>query len=63
MARGEIVAIAENRAERLGDRAGRRLAAGEVLVDAEILERAMQPLGPRRVGVAIGDKGAELRVY
>ena len=42
----------------LGDRARRGLAADQVLVDAEAFERAMQPLGPGRIGVAVGDEGA-----
>ena len=58
MTRGEVVTIAEDGPERLGDRTNSRLAALEVLVDVEAFERAMQPLGPRRVGVAVGDEGA-----
>ena len=58
MARGEVVAVAEDGLQRCGDRARRGLAAGEILVDGEGFERAMQPLGPRGIGVAVGDEGA-----
>ena len=46
MARGEVVAVAEDGAERLGDRTRRGLAAHQVLVDGEGFERAVQPLRP-----------------
>jgi hypothetical protein len=41
---GEVVPVAEDGAERLGNRARRRLAAGEILVDAEAFRAEMQPL-------------------
>jgi hypothetical protein len=55
---GEVVPVAEDGAERLGNRARRRLAAGQILVDAEAFQAEMQPLGPCGIGVAVGDKGA-----
>ena len=55
---GELVAVAEDGAQRFRDGAGCRLASGEVLVDAEALQRAMQPLGLSRIGMAVGNKGA-----
>ena len=58
MAGGEVVAVADDGTERLGDGPCRGLAAHEVLVDAKALEAAMQPPGPSRIGVALGDKGA-----
>ena len=56
--RGKVVAVAEDGLQRCGDRARRGLAAGEILVDGERFERAVQPLGPSRIGVAIGDEAA-----
>jgi hypothetical protein len=53
MARGEVIAVAENWAERRGDRTRRGLATHEALVDGEGFERAVQPLRPRGVGMAI----------
>ena len=55
---GEVVAVAEHGPQRFRDGAGRRLAAGQILVDAEALQPAMQPFGPCGIGVAVGDKGA-----
>src|SRR5262249_46650005 len=43
---------------RPGDRTCRRLAAHQIFVDGEAFERAVQPLGPGRIGVAVRDKGA-----
>ncbi len=58
MTRGEFVTIAEDGAERLGDRSRRSHPAYKVLVDVKGLEPAMQPLGESRVGMAVGDEGA-----
>src|ERR1043166_7451246 len=58
MTGSEVVTIAEDGTQRDRDRAGRRRAAHEVLVDAEIFERVVQPLRPRRIGVAVRNKGA-----
>jgi hypothetical protein len=58
MTRGKVVTVAEDGPERLGDRTNSRLAPGQVLVDVKILKRAVQPLRPRRIGVAVGDEGA-----
>jgi hypothetical protein len=55
---GEVVAVAEDGPQGLRHGAGRRLAAGQILVDAEAFQPAMQPFGVRGVRVAIGDKGA-----
>jgi hypothetical protein len=58
LSRCEVFAVAEDRAQALGDGASRRLPSGKVLVDLEALEPALQPLRPRRIGVAVGDEGA-----
>src|SRR5262245_49190884 len=62
MAAGEIVAVAENRAQRLRDGPARRLASRQVVVDAERLELAMQPLRPFRIGVGIRQESAILEI-
>jgi hypothetical protein len=43
VAGGEVIAVAEDGAQRVGDGARGGLAAHEVLVDAERFKRAMQP--------------------
>jgi hypothetical protein len=58
MASSEVVAVAEDGAQRFRNRTGRRRPTCEILVDAETFERAVQPFRPRRIGVAVGDEGA-----
>jgi hypothetical protein len=55
---GEVVAVTEDGPQRCRDGAGGRLAAGQILVDAEAFQAAMQPFGPCGIGVTVGDKGA-----
>jgi hypothetical protein len=58
LARCELVAVAEDRAQCSWDRASCGLAANQVLVYVKAFKRTMQPLSPIRIGVAVGDKGA-----
>src|SRR5258708_15632530 len=58
MAGGKILAVAENRPQRLRHRPGRRLPSNQILVDAVTFERGMQPLAPRRVAVAVAQERA-----
>jgi hypothetical protein len=58
VSRREVVAVAKDGAQALGDRAYRGLATDKVLVDAKAFQSTMQPLGPAGIGVAVGDEGA-----
>jgi uncharacterized protein YoaH (UPF0181 family) len=46
MSSGEILAVAKDRAQCLGHRAGRRLPPNQILVDPVAFERSVQPLAP-----------------
>ena len=63
VARREVVAITEDRAQARGDGPGRSLAPDQVLVDAEAFERAMQPFRPIEFGVAVGNECAIFERY
>jgi hypothetical protein len=54
----EVVTVAEDRPERRWYRAGRGFAPNEVLVGVIAFKRAMQPLTPRLVAVAVAHEGA-----
>ena len=58
MAGGEVVAVAEDGPQGFGYGPALGLTPDQVLVDAERLQPAVQPLGPSRVGMAVGDEGA-----
>jgi hypothetical protein len=56
MATGKIFAIAKNRAQDLWHRPKRGVTVNELLVKAETLERAVQPLRPASITVAVAQK-------
>ena len=58
---GEVLAVAKDGTQSLGDRACGGFPADKVLVDVEAFESPMQPLGPARVSVAVGDEGSILQ--
>ena len=58
VARRKVVAIAEDRAERLGDGSAWRWAADQIAVDLERFELLVQPAGFARVGVRVRNEGA-----
>src|SRR6476660_3134966 len=60
MARREIVSVAENRPQRLGDYPHRRLSADQIPIDPKTFEPPVQPIRPPSVGVAIRDEGTVL---
>ena len=53
---GELVAVAEDWPQALGDRPRTGLAPDQLLVDGEALEPPVQPLRPLGVGVAVGQE-------
>jgi hypothetical protein len=53
----KVFAIPEDRPQCLRHRPCRRIAPGEVLVDAIAFERCVQPLAPRLVAVAVAQEG------
>ena len=55
--RGEFLAVAEHRCDALRHGAEGRLAANEMARQSVGLERAVQPLRPALVGVAVANKG------
>src|SRR5262245_46122504 len=55
---GRILIIAEDRSQRFWQQARGTLAADEVLVDAELFERPVEPLAPGGVAVAVAQERA-----
>jgi hypothetical protein len=57
---GKIFAVAKDRAQRLGHRPDRRLAADQVPVEAKSFKPRVQPLGPADIAMAVAQERAVL---
>jgi hypothetical protein len=58
---GKILAVPKNRSQCLGHRAERRRAPDQVLVDVKAFKRAVEPLRPAHIAVAVAQKRAVLQ--
>lgn len=61
-ANSEFAWVAIDRAQRLVDDAC-GISPDEVVIATETFQPAMEPLGPGRIGVTVGDEGAILERY